>query len=66
MDTKTLFDIFKGAIDDEYNAHELYSNASKNAPDAETRKIFRELARDEKTHLKRLEKRYGQLRKNLK
>jgi len=62
MDREQYFTAFKLAIEEEQKAHELYSTLADMSTDPETKKIFKQFARDELEHRRKLMARYETLR----
>ncbi len=63
MDNDTLFDIFKIAIVNEYEAYEFYRKAAEGAVNIEAKKLFENFAATELGHKASLEKLYETLKK---
>ena len=62
MDSETLFNYFKQAIEDEDKAHAFYLEAAASISEPEIKKTFEELAQTELFHSKMLKEKYKKLR----
>ncbi len=61
MERRTLFNIFKMAIEDERKAHNFYMTAATSTYDADVKKLFEEMARTEFSHELSLREKYKEL-----
>ncbi len=61
MERRTLFNIFKMAIEDERKAYNFYLTAAANTYDPAVKEIFEDLAQTEFSHEARLREKYKQL-----
>ncbi len=62
MNKEELFEKFKLAIDNEYEAHRLYTEIAEKSGDSELAVIFRRLAKEEWEHREVIMKRYNILK----
>jgi rubrerythrin len=62
MKEDDLFQTFKVAIDNEYQAYQMYTEIAEKSEDSELGVIFRRMAKEEWEHMDTIMKRYKMLR----